>query len=423
MKNVLQYIKDNKNEMEPKNLKIFYESLEFNELDETSRKDIFYFVSFRMSTKEYKQLDEAIQDFIDIIDLVNDNEYLQNTNEYYAAVIVNYLNRISKLLFNFCFENNQEIFIDNFQAFTESLDKFCLSNTNCRKTILKELTKLYGFLFSFKSMINKEYEGRFKRYSDKLNSYISEQEKNNDFNEINEDDGNKTDIINHKENISNKESINNELELNNINRNIDDSSFEDIIKDHININEKFFNNSKRTEITNINQFSNNSNYNNFQLYNNNMINENVNPSYNDDKHFEIISNNSSIYSKKNLKKSKKYYDSIIFSSSISNIINDIVDCENKKEEEEKVREIDEEIESFIDEVLPIFNLNNINEGKLASIKKSYLKSEDINESKNSYNLNIDLNTFQNLNNNININNINKPKKKKKKGKKKKNNNQ
>ena len=431
MENVIQYLKNN-NIMNPINFNSFVESNEFNDLDEDSKKDIFYMVAFSMSTKDYSLLDDVINDFVLIITFINENEYLHDTQELYEFIVNNYLNNIDDLL-KPCFKKNQEIFINNLHKFTESLKQLYFANEKCKKSIIKELENLSESLYALSKKIEDKYQLKFKRYLNDLKSNISEQD--------NDEDDNKNKPIeqnmNLLKNISNnknlnlpKNNINNKhfLGYNNIDINIENKN---IISDNINLSKKYFNNNEYKKVS-INNDLNNENYKDiFTLNNiNNIIdndnnnNHDNNQSINNSQEYNIINNKSRIYDSKNsLNNSEKYHDSMMFINSVSNLINDIVEAENKEEEEEKVQEIDEEINNFIEQIYPMFNSKNNNEEDYKFIKKRYLKNEEINENINSNNININANNIQNINNNtnININNFNKPKKKKKKGKKKKNN--
>ena len=435
MENVIQYLQNNNNIMNiinPINFNSFVESNEFNDLDEDSKKDIFYMVAFSMSTKDYSLLDDVINDFVLIITFINENEYLHDTQELYEFIVNNYLNNIDDLL-KPCFKKNQEIFINNLHKFTESLKQLYFANEKCKKSIIKELENLSESLYALSKKIEDKYQLKFKRYLNDLKSNISEQD--------NDEDDNKNKPIeqnmNLLKNISNnknlnlpKNNINNKhfLGYNNIDINIENKN---IISDNINLSKKYFNNNEYKKVS-INNYLNNENYKDIFILNNinniidndNNNNHDNNQSINNSQEYNIINNKSRIYDSKNsLNNSEKYHDSMMFINSVSNLINDIVEAENKEEEEEKVQEIDEEINNFIEQIYPMFNSKNNNEEDYKFIKKRYLKNEEINENINSNNININANNIQNINNNtnININNFNKPKKKKKKGKKKKNN--
>ena len=435
MENVIQYLQNNNNIMNiinPINFNSFVESNEFNDLDEDSKKDIFYMIAFSMSTKDYSLLEDVINDFVLIITFINENEYLHDTQELYEFIVNNYLNNIDDLL-KPCFKKNQEIFINNLHKFTESLKQLYFANEKCKKSIIKELENLSESLYALSKKIEDKYQLKFKRYLNDLKSNISEQD--------NDEDDNKNKPIeqnmNLLKNISNnknlnlpKNNINNKhfLGYNNIDINIENKN---IISDNINLSKKYFNNNEYKKVS-INNDLNNENYKDIFILNNinniidndNNNNHDNNQSINNSQEYNIINNKSRIYDSKNsLNNSEKYHDSMMFINSVSNLINDIVEAENKEEEEEKVQEIDEEINNFIEQIYPMFNSKNNNEEDYKFIEKRYLKNEEINENINNNNININANNIQNINNNtnININNFIKPKKKKKKGKKKKNN--
>ena len=88
MEDVYHFL-DKKNLMEEENFEKFFESSQFNALDENQKREIFYMKSFYMSTKEYDTLKNCINDFIYFITNINDNDYLHNTHECYEIIINN----------------------------------------------------------------------------------------------------------------------------------------------------------------------------------------------------------------------------------------------------------------------------------------------------------------------------------------------
>ena len=444
---VLQFIEEKKNLIETNDLNQLIEDDDFNDLDDKSKNEIFYMAAFFKSTKKFKDLKEAIDDFEMIIDFINNNEYLYNQHECFEMLMNNYLNSMDDSL-KPCFKEDQEVFIQFFHQFIENIQKINFSNDNCRKGVIKELKNIQDSLSLFVKKIKEEYKEKFKRYFNDLEEYIQKQEKvvNNSMNELNKDEDKEIkqqensfeekDIINKNDLIQNNK-IKNELnDKINTNDNIDhfkeDNNENIVINDKINSNFEeinYFGNPMKNQI---NEIKNNSNKNIFDnnsfiqknINDKNIINNNINIS-NNDQEFQIINNQNRIFDSKNsLNDSRKYFESMMPNFSISSSINDIVEADNEKEEEEKVEEIKEEINNFINELNPLFfsqNINDINIEKINFLKQSYLKSENLvieNKSHNN-NININLNSYQNINNNIIINNSNKPAKKKKKGKKKK----
>ena len=446
---VLQFIEEKKNLIETNDLNQLIEDDDFNDLDDKSKNEIFYMAAFFYSTKKYKELKEVINDFEMIIDFINNNEYLHNQHECFEALMSNYLNSMDDLL-KPCFKKKQEDFIQCFHQFIENLQKLNFSNDNCRKGVIKELKNVQDSLSSFVKKINFEYKEKFERYFKELDEYIQNQEnvKDNYFNEnlenINEDkkiiqqeDVFENEKINDKndllQNFNIKKEMNYKKDKNNDYIDLNKDNNKNIIKDEINLNldeNNYFANQIKNEIKNdFNKLPQNMPENKKFIQNNindkNKIenNDNININ-NNDKEFRIINNQNRIFDSKNsLNDSRKYFESMMPNFSITNSINDIVEADDKKEEEEKVQEIKEEINNFINELSPLFfsqDNNNINFEKINFLKQSYLKSENLIENKShNNNININLNNYQNINNKIIINNSNKPAKKKKKGKKKK----
>ena len=460
MKEINKFLDENKDMMEKEGedeLEEFFESDEFNNLDEKLKREIFYMKSFYISTKEYKQLENCIKDFIYLIKYINDNDYLHNTHECYEIIIKNYLNQIDDRL-KPCLKENQDNFIENIYEFVENLDSIYLSNAQCAKSIIKELKNLQEEILNYKKKINEENKMKFERYTKKLDEYITKKENSinnniinsNIYNSIDSEEEEKIEDKNIKNNndkiefefkennnsktdLSDSYSIdkknylklvqNNNKDKNNINNDINNYIEPIINNDGLNINNDFNNNNINNinSINNINNINNDfNNNNNLKINNiNNLNNEFNDIGKNEELKFDIINNKSRIYDSKNsLNNSEKYHDSMIFDFSLSKIISEIVDSGNKEIEEEKVEEIYSEIDNFTNELIPIFDSNNNNE-KFSFLKKRYL-SDNIPNIKNNQNNNIiNINNIQNINNNINLTNSNRPAKKKKKGKKQK----
>jgi len=454
----LQFIEEKKNLIETNDLNQLIEDDNFNDLDDRAKNDIFYMAAFFKSTKKYnhfKQLKEAIDDLEMIIDFINNNEYLHRQHECFEMLMNNYLNSMDDLL-NPCLKKDQEAFIQFFHQFVEIIQKINFYNDNCRKGVIKELKNIQDSLSYYARKIDNKYKEKFTRYFKDLGEYIQNQEniKDNNFNEYleNEDEDKEIKIqensfenenINVKNNLGQIDNVENEIDFkiftNDSYNDFNKDNNKNIIRDKINLNldeNNYFDNPMKNEINennenknNFNNLSKNNLENNKFIQNNNnnknkiAIDNNININNNDEE-FPIINNQNRIFDIKNsLNDSKKYFESMM-PKSITNSINEIVEAENKKEEEEKVEEINEEINNFINELKPLFFSQqiNINQEKINFLKQSYLKSENLIENKSmNNNININLNSFQNINNNNNIiiNNSNKPVKKKKKGKKKK----
>ena len=462
MEEVYKFLDENKDMMEKEGeeeLEEFFESDEFYDLDENSKREIFYMKSFYKSTKEYEKLENCIKDFMFLIKYIYDNDYLHNVHECYETIVKNYLNQIDDRL-RPCFKENQDNFINSIYEFVENLDYIYLPNDQCKNSIIKELKNLQEEILNYKKKINEENKMKFERYNKILDEYITKQEnsindnnniinsnidnsiddeeekkfddknnKNNDDNielfEFKENNNSKTDESDSfsidKKNYLNLVQINNKDKFNN-----DKNKYFDSVdkNDSMNINNDF-NNNKINNINSINNINNdfNINNNNFKINSINNINNELNNIGKDDElKFDIINNKSRIYDSKNsLNNSEIYHDSMIFDFSLSQIINEMVESANKEIEEEKVEEIYSEIDNFTNQLLPMFdsNNNNINNNKISFLKKRYLSDNIQNINNNQNNNIININNIQNINNNINLSSSNRPAKKKKKGKKKK----
>ena len=435
MKSVLDYIEENENQIETNDLDNLIESDNFNDLDDESKSDIFYMKSFYMSTKNYIKLEEAVEDFEVVIKCINDNNYLQNSHECFEILIINFLNSIDDLLKPYC-KNNQEVFINYIHKFLQSLEDLHYPNKNCKDDIIKELINIHDTLISLKKRINEQNLEKFKRYSSDLETYIKqEQDNNNNINIDNNNDDNIKSNENSYDDLSFKnknEFFNNKYFKNDMNNNIsinNDDNYKkqiktdniNIIKYNINLNENNFSENNyldeplKNEIINVNNdFVKNSLNSLNNLKKSIRLDDNV-------PNFEIINNEGRIYDSNNsLNDSRKYYESMNQNYSLYSQVKDLIESKNKKEEEEIVKVIDEEINNFVEEIYPMFTSKSFNkneEDKFSYLKKRYLKSEIDIENNFGNNNNISLN----INNNINLINQNNPHKKKKKGKKKKKN--
>ena len=122
MESVLQFLKENENLMESNSSDDFdfFDSDEFYNLDNDTKREVFYLKAFYMSTQEYSSLKDCVLDFKHITQYIKENDYLNNTHECYETMICNYLNSIDDLL-NPCIKKDKEDFINNFHIFN---DKF-----------------------------------------------------------------------------------------------------------------------------------------------------------------------------------------------------------------------------------------------------------------------------------------------------------
>ena len=445
MERVLQFFKENEKLMESNSFDDFFESDEFNDLEDETKRDIFYVKTFDMSTQAYSVLDDCIEDFMKITSYIIENDYLQNAHECYETILKNYLDIIDDLL-KPCFNDGdgEEEFINNFHTFVDYLKEkdIFYPNNEIKKNIINKLKDVQYSIDRYKSKIKDENEKKFKRYSDNLQEYITKHETSDEIvNSINNsikasinkiDDNKEIKIGKSKNEINNiiddnfelkgennlKNSINAESSLNNdslINK-IDDFINQNKIIEEESSNKKVYTNNSIDD-NNISNISNSINNDNNSIKVNNINNINIsnnNMKESENQEFKIINNKSRIYDSKNsLNNSDLYYDSINMNFSISNFINEKVDNDNNEFEEEKVmeiiEEINEEIIQDIDKLAPMFN-SDYN-----------VKLENNSKNKNKIIIN-SFSSLNNINNNKNINVSNKSGKKKKKGKKKKNNN-
>ena len=155
MENALKFLKENKNLIKTNDLNQLVENDDYNDLDDEFKNDIFYMASFFMSTKEYKTLKEAIEDFEMIIEFINNNDYLYNEHECFEEVLNSYLNNIDDLM-KPCFKKNQEDFIKYFHQFFENLEKIHFHNDNCKKSVVNILNNIQDSLTFFTKKIKVE---------------------------------------------------------------------------------------------------------------------------------------------------------------------------------------------------------------------------------------------------------------------------
>ena len=203
MEEVYKFLDENKDMMEKEGeeeLEEFFESDEFYDLDENSKREIFYMKSFYKSTKEYEKLENCIKDFMFLIKYIYDNDYLHNVHECYETIVKNYLNQIDDRL-RPCFKENQDNFINSIYEFVENLDYIYLPNDQCKNSIIKELKNLQEEILNYKKKIKEE--NKMKLLYKNKNTKISKDEKNNNKNKQ---------IINIKEliKVNNKNIINND---------------------------------------------------------------------------------------------------------------------------------------------------------------------------------------------------------------------
>ena len=384
---ILTYIQNNKESMGKNDFDTFIESDDFNDMDDESKRIIFYMESFIMSTKDYKIFSEIINDFTKIIVFIKDNEYLQNTHESYETLICNYLQKIRELLSKNDLLENENEFIQNLSKFKDEITKLYFPN-NDKYNIINNLNKVVKQLDNIKDDISKENINKFERYSKELNKYINSIENTNIVKQDQDNKKNKEDFVDNK---------------------------------NININNNNYNKNQKNNLykhSNINDEQNNNNNNN-HIYNNNNFNYN-----NKDNYYEIIYNNAMRNNNINNPCAPNLYDSmIIMNPQInSNQNNDInynnsskyESDEDETEEEELLQAKYEEVDNFIDDIMPIFDSNNYNQEKINNLKKQLLQKEEINEDKmNNNQLSNSINSINSINSNIS----NASTKKKKKSKK------
>ena len=174
-KEILDFIANNKEDMAKNDFDTFFESNEYNNIkDEDSKRTIFYMTIFLMSTKEYKEFGEIINEFIKIIEKIDENIYLQKTHECYEELICNFLNKIRQLLISDDIYGNKKEneFIKHLNHLVDELDKIIYPQNLELNKIINYWKKIYDELLSNKDKIKKDNIKKFERYTKKLNNYI-----------------------------------------------------------------------------------------------------------------------------------------------------------------------------------------------------------------------------------------------------------
>ena len=215
---VLEYLKRNKKDLGTIEFETFFESNDFNNLNEYSKRTVFYFNIFLMSSKKYSCFNDIINDFIKITSKINENDYLKNTHECYEQIIINYLNKIKSFFTERDTFEDQKEFIDLLTEFVEQRDSIYYPNEKMKRNTIKYWKDLAKYLNESKENISQEFMKRFERYQGKLSKYISELSNNgNDINDINVNDNssyhNNSININIQNNLNNNFSQNNNFEI------------------------------------------------------------------------------------------------------------------------------------------------------------------------------------------------------------------
>ena len=233
--NVLEYLKKNKKGLGKIDFESFFESNDFNNMNENSKRTVFYFNIFLMSSKKYNYFNEIINDFIKITSKINENDYLKNTHECYEQIIINYLDKISSFFISREKDtlDNQKEFIQLLDELVEQIGSIYYPNEKMKRNIIKYLDRLEKFLDERKEDINQEYLKRFQRYQGKLNKYIAKL-KNNSINGkennniyVKNNSSFPNNCINMNDNLNNNFIQNNNYEIVNNSLNRNNSSLRD----------------------------------------------------------------------------------------------------------------------------------------------------------------------------------------------------
>ena len=390
-----KYIKNNKKTMGKIDFDSFIESDEFYELNDDSKRIIFFMVTLIMSTQEYKNFNIIIKDFTRIIGFIKENKYLEKTHESYDTLLCNYLKKIQKLSFDI--SDNQDELIKDLGDFSEEITKiyFPQNNANIKPKIIKYLLEIKKQLNSNKDNIDKTNITKYERYCNNINNYIKSIEGNNNINEYQFNSNKSLDLLENNNNIINNNNY-----------------FQKENKKYYNTNNNNYNDNKNYNIIN-----NNNQNNNIKYYNNlNSQNEILN---NNSQNFNIIYNNN--LSRNNNNKNINNFDSIIVLNPQKNInslnynnsqINNNYsnnyseEEDDNEEEEEKLQSKYEEVDNFIDDIIPFFNSNESSKEEINNLKKQLnIEVED---------KDISINNSQISNSQNSSSNSNKKKKKKKK---------
>ena len=398
-KKILDYIKNNSKKLGQDDFDNFIESPEFNEMEDNSKRELFYINAFIMSTNNYNNnFKKIISDFLKIISFIDYYDYMHIIHESYETIICNYLDKIENLSRKEAHENENE-FIECLNMLVDDIEKIYFpENSNKMKlNIAKSLGYIKIQLDRIKEEISKENLSKLERYKNNLNQYIIKLKDN----DINESKNNKNKNIKKISSQNSEKNINNgsDIQNNNINKNINN----DIISNSQNRN--------YYKKNNLNQINDNS-YGNMKFsYPKNSNDINYDPKY-----FKIINNNS--IRQDNMNNNINYYDSmVILDPNLNNNLGisqlDFNSDEDETEEEEKLQAKYEEVDNFIDEISPKYFLNN-NQEKINNLKENLMIKEKENEESSLSSSQISQSSKSNLN---------AKKKKKKKKKSKKSNNQ
>ena len=205
---IYKYIKNNKKTMGKEDFDTFIESDEFCDLNDESKRIIFFMVTLIMSSQKYKSFTKIIKDFIKIIVYIKENKYLEKTHESYETLLCNYLKAIKKFPDDDIIDNQNEL-IKDLGDFSEEITKiyFPQNNINIKLKVIKCLKEIKNKLDSNKDDIKETNITRYERYCNKINKYIKsiEGKYNIDNNQLNN---------NESLNISEKKNNNNNININ-----------------------------------------------------------------------------------------------------------------------------------------------------------------------------------------------------------------
>lgn len=285
---IKQYLKDIESQ-KFKTFEEFYESdqFQYNIKEKDARKKIFYFYAIKYSSQKYNNISKLYEDMKKILDKIENHNYLKKyDDECYTTIFNSFFQNIEF----FVAERNFFEEIDNLNNLNNLIKYFGKIYKNAIKypeNILKDMDELYHILLiKLKYRVPEKFKQRMERYLDiyqkLLNNIIKKEE-----------------IGTNQKEIQNKIDFNDEVKEKNL-------SYKDNIKIHQNSNKKFIadsqflknqNNNKNFGVNNNPYFypnaifneenainmqcnnSNNHNYNNIIICQNDLNdkNQNCNP--------------------------------------------------------------------------------------------------------------------------------------------------
>ena len=166
-KNILDYIKNNSNKLGKVDFDNFIESPEFNEMEDDSKRELFYIHTFIMSINNYNNnFKEIISDFLKVISFIDYYDYMHIIHESYETIICNDLKNIEILSIKEEVYENEIEFIESLNMLVDDIEKIYFpENSNKMKfNIAKRLGNIKIQLDRIKEEKRKENIIKLERY-------------------------------------------------------------------------------------------------------------------------------------------------------------------------------------------------------------------------------------------------------------------